>query len=155
MATKDILGNEVGDFVIIDSSEADIAIDAGGMGGRAKVLGAQINYQKPLQPVAVFGADVVYAFGQPTGSFSFSRMAGDFSAAYAATNCKGSTIKASFGKDTKCQLAGRKFSTARGVVMNGAVFNGFSIQGSAQSAFFTENVSGVFHYLSAGSTFRA
>lgn len=141
----DIFGNEVGDYIVIDSREAEIQTDQ----GSAKALNASIQYTKPVQPVATFGADVVYAFRQPQGSLTLGYMAGDsnFLTTISGSNCKGSDLRVTFGNESTCTLNGRNLHTYRGVQCVGTIFNQFSIQGTAQDAFFTENVGAFFHYL--------
>jgi hypothetical protein len=146
MAT-DIYGNEVGNFAIIEAGEAEKTISKG---GRAAAMNIQINYQQPIQPVATFGKDVIFAKGVAQGTFSIGMLAGNSAFKNGASSCKGESVSVDFGIG-KCAkmvgtIGGQKLKDSK-VTMVGAVFNGFSIQGAAQDAFFTQNVSGFFHYL--------
>lgn len=142
---NDIFGNEIGDYIVLDAREAEITAGT----GTAKALNASIQYTMPVQPVATFGRDVVYSMRPPQGNLTLGYMAGDsnFLSTISASDCKGQDLEVTFGTSHECTLNGRNLSTYRGVVCHGTVFNQFNIQGTAQDAFFTENVGAFFHYL--------
>ena len=150
--TTDLYGNDVGKFTLFNASEADITFStqAGMSGGDATCMNVNISYSIPIQPVATFGKDVVFAKGTPQGTFSFGQLAGNKAFAMTASNCNAGTCSVDFGGSDcviKRSEGGDLVSNAITLMMHNAVFSQFSIQGSAQDAFFTENVGGFYHYL--------
>lgn len=150
---QDIFGNEVGKVAVFKAGKASIDISGA---GQAIVTSVQINYSVPLQPVAVFGNDAIFAQGTPQGSFAFGAMAGtsEFANELENDGCTfksvGVTFDAGQCNGVTFTINGRQTSlkTKRKVVMHGTVFSNFAISGTAQDSFFSENVGGVFHYLS-------
>ena len=155
MAT-DIFGREVGEMLIMDASEAEITVS--GVGSTGFVMNASISYSQNVTPVATFGKDVLMAKQPPQGTFQFGAVAGNLALAkgLAESTCVGKSISVKFKSDT-CKTSGRVTSQAlRAIIeaddssftMNGAMLAQFSIQGAATDAFFTNNIGGMFHYLS-------
>jgi hypothetical protein len=151
---SDIFGNEVGNFVVIDQNMATITVS--GTSGDAFVLGANVTYNMPVQPVLTFGKDVIMAKGVAQGTFSFSHVAGAGELAKGVKtsieDCIPTAVTITFTPDQTCDL-GTKIKILQGsnqattVVCQHAIWTQFSIQGQAQDTFFTENAGGVFHYL--------
>lgn len=151
---SDIFGNEVGAMIVRKAGDAKITCKEGGIGF---VMNASINYNVPVQPVASFGGDTIFALSTPQGNFSLGTVAGSdlLKKALDSSTCYGTTLTLEFeqGDCTPPQGATdwlkeiTKESTAS-YTMNGAFTNGLQIQGQATDAFFTQNVTGVFHYLS-------
>ena len=153
---SDIFGREVGEMLIMDASEAEITVS--GAGSTGFIMNASISYSQNVTPVATFGKDVLMAKQPPQGTFQFGAVAGDMDLAksLAESTCTGKAISVKFKSDT-CKGAGNVSSKAlRAIIdqedssftMNGAMLAQFSNQGTAQDAFFTNNIGGMFHYLS-------
>lgn len=151
MAKSDIFGNSVGDMLVMNASDAEIVSKNGGLGF---VLNATINYSRNIQPVATFGADTLFALGAPQGSFNFGTVAGNGILKLALQNCYGQTLAVTFnssncaGAPASGKLKEITKNNSSTYTMNGAFTAGLQIQGQAQDAFFTQNVNGIFHYLS-------
>ena len=159
---QDVFGNEVGNYAVIDATEAVITIakggsgDAGGATAEGFVLGANVTYNVPVNPVITFGKNVVMAIGHPQGSFSFTHLAGSTAFADLVKNekCKTQQIDLTFGVNG-CDISATipkfedAFGAARHVSCMNATWTQFSIQGQASDSFFSLNCGGVFHYLSA------
>ena len=149
---SDLYGNSVGEFTLFDAADAEMTISAGSgaQGGTASCTNVSVSYNVPIQPVATFGKDVVFAKGTPQGTFSCASLAGSTDFAMAADKCEAATITVDFGAGN-CEIkrTNKENLRSRGVVLtlHNAVFSQFQIQGTAQDAFFTENVGGFFHYL--------
>lgn len=163
MAT-DVFGNEVGNYAVIDATEAVITIakggsdDPGGTSAEGFVLGANVTYNVPVNPVITFGKDVVMAIGHPQGSFSFTHLAGStaFADLVKNTKCETQEIDLTFGVNgcdisTTIPKFGDAFGQDRHVSCMNATWTQFSIQGQASDSFFSLNCGGVFHYLGATS----
>lgn len=148
---QDVFGNDVGDMVVMSASEAEISTGKGGLGF---VLNASINYQMGVSPVATFGKDTLFVLSTPQGQFSFGTVAGNGLLKVSLKNCYGDSLGIKF-KSANCKGANVTSAAMQAVtknnvanyVMEGAFTNGLSIQGQAQDAFFTQNVTGIFHYL--------
>ena len=153
---QDLYGNTVGKYAIISANEAKITFSATGQS--AMVLGANIQYNMPITPVATFGGDVIFAKGTPQGTFTFSAIAGSTGFVNKAQECLGDEMSCVFGVSgciMKTDIdALKNMNASNAAHLHGAVFNQFSIQGQAQDAFFTHNVGGFFHYMTwaKGST---
>lgn len=147
MSAYDLYGNEVGDMAIVSAADAKITISGY---GDAACMNMNIQYQQPIQPVATFGKDVIFARGVAQGQFTVGALAGTTSFANGANSCAGKDINVNFGVTTKCnvKINGQTLKPMS-VKMHGGFFNGFGIQGTAQDYFFTQSVSGFFHYLTA------
>lgn len=153
---QDIFGKNVGTMVVLDASEAEITLS--GLGQTGFVMNASVNYNQNIAPVATFGKDVLLVKQAPQGSFTFGSIAGslNLAGALAKATCSGTTVTMRFKPD-KCKgayetptsealkqiMEGKKTE----VTMHGAILSQFSIQGTAQDAFFTNNLGGMFHYL--------
>lgn len=157
----DIYDNNVGNMIVLDASEAKITASNGPVSTPSAgfCTNATINYQIPIQPVATFGSDVVYAKRAPSGSFNLGTLAGSTALLDElkgmGNGCEGGAITVQFATQPNCTgvqtdstlLNELLNGGTRAVIMYGVIPNGFTIQGQASDAFFTQNFGGFFHYL--------
>lgn len=151
----DIFGRSVGSMLVMDASEAELTVS--GAGDTGFVLNLSVNYSQQVTPVATFGKDVLLAAQTPQGQFGIGSVAGslDFAESLSSATCSGTTMTFKFKTDnckgaqvtSEALKAILKGSDSR-LTLHGAILNQFSIQGQASDAFFSQNVGGMFHFLS-------